>query len=203
MKRDHIDGRLFVPELTAGMRREGQRLEILSPAVGLWRDAPRPGHLVTPGAPLGQLEILGVHHRVRAPADAVGMVIERSGPRLARRPVQWGETLIELDPDAGPATAGLATPDAADSASAGGLTFRSPLSGRFYARAAPDKPAFVQVGDVIEAGRTVALLEVMKTFNRVAYGGEGLPARARVLAVGPQDEADVEEGDVLLRVEPA
>ena len=52
-------------------------------------------------------------------------------------------------------------------------------------------------------GRTVALLEVMKTFNRIAYGGEGLPARAKVLAVVPTDESDVDEGDVLLLVEPA
>ena len=203
MKREHLDGRLFTPELTARLEREGSELVLLAPAVGLWCDAPLAGSLVTPGAPVGELEILGVRHRLRAPADAAGIVLERSGPRLARRPVQWGEAMLRLDPEASPVTAG--GPGSADVAQAetSGVVFRSPLSGRYYARPGPDQPPFVSVGDVVETGQTVALLEVMKTFNRVTYGGEGLPARARVLSIGPGDEDDVDEDDVLLRVEPA
>lgn len=203
MKRQHLDGRLFTPELTARLEREGSELVLLAPTVGLWCDAPVAGSVVTPGAPIGELEILGVRHRLRAPDDAAGVVLERSGPRLARRPVAYGEALLRLDPEAGPVSAG--GPGSADltQADASGIVFRSPLSGRYYARPAPDQAAFVSVGDVVETGQTVALLEVMKTFNRVTYGGEGLPARARVLAVGPSDEDDVDEGDVLLRVEPA
>jgi acetyl-CoA carboxylase biotin carboxyl carrier protein len=220
MKRTHVDGRLFVPELVARshaegpsapsgdeLERAGKRVSgeivLASPAVGSWRDAPPPGTLVTPGMPLGQLEILGVLHRLRAPDDAVGVVMERPGPRLARQPVAYDDVLVRLDPSASPSAAGHAAAASAPGADAQGLSFLSPLSGRFYARSSPDQPAFVKPGDVIEAGRTVALLEVMKTFNRIAYGGEGLPARARVLAVVPVDESDVDEGDVLLKVEPA
>lgn len=220
MKRTHVDGRLFVPELVARSRREGPsapsgdepervakgaggEIVLASPAVGLWRDAPPAGTLVTPGMPIGQLEILGVLHRLRAPDDAVGVVMERPGPRLARQPVAYDDVLVRLDPSVSPAAAGSSAAASRAEADAQGLSFRSPLSGRFYARPSPDQPVFVRPGDVIEAGRTVALLEVMKTFNRIAYGGEGLPARARVLAVVPADESDVDEGDVLLRVEPA
>jgi acetyl-CoA carboxylase biotin carboxyl carrier protein len=204
MKRTHVDGRLFTPELVARLQREdGGEILLASPAVGLWRDAPPPGSLVTPGMVLGQLEILGVLHRVRAPDDAVGVVMERPGPRLARQPVAYDDVLVRLDPSASPAAVGRQEAASAAGPDAQGLQFRSPLSGRFYARPAPGQPPFVQPGAVIEAGRTVALLEVMKTFNRIAYGGEGLPARARVLAVVPADESDVDEGDVLLRVEPA
>ncbi len=202
MKRFCADGRIFTPTLTARGRSQGAEIELVAPAVGLWRDAPAPGSLVTPGGDLGQLEVLGVLHRVRAPDDAGGLVQPRPGPRLARQPVGYGDVLVRLDPEARPTTAGLSTTQAA-AESAAGVPFRSPLSGRFYARPSPDKPTFVKVGDIIETGRTVALLEVMKTFNRIAYGGEGLPARARVVAVGPGDEDDVDEGDVLLRVEPA
>src|SRR5690606_26630730 len=128
-----------------------------------------------------------------APDEAAGMVLERPGPRLARQPVAYGDVLVRLDPEAGPALAGAsATARGTSEADARGLVFRSPLSGRFYARPAPGQAAFVQVGDVIAAGQTVALLEVMKTFNRVAYGGDELPARAKVLEVGPADEADVD-----------
>lgn len=209
MKRRPVDGRMFVPELTAALRAEGAHLELTSPAVGLWRDAPLAGQLVTPGAPLGELEILGQRHRLRAPAGAGtpawsgGLVMERPGPRLARRPVAYGDVLLRLDPEASPAGVGPGADAAAAEADAQGLVFRTPLSGRFYARPAPGEAPFVTVGDVIEAGQAVALLEVMKTFNRITYGAEGLPARARVLAVVPADQDDVDEGDVLLRVEPA
>jgi acetyl-CoA carboxylase biotin carboxyl carrier protein len=203
MKRTHVDGRLFVPELVARVRREDEEIVVSSPAVGLWRDAPPPGSLVTPGGLLGQLEVLGVLHRLRAPEDAMGLVMERPGPRLARQPVAYDDVLVRLDPSASPTAAGGSAAASRAEADARGLAFLSPLSGRFYARPSPDQPVFVKPGDVIEAGRTVALLEVMKTFNRIAYGGEGLPARARVLAVVPADESDVDEGDVLLSVEPA
>ena len=204
MKRTHVDGRLFTPELVARLSREGDELRLASPAVGLWRDAPLPGSLVTPGSVLGQLEILGVVHRVRAPEEAVGVVVERPGPRLARQPVAYDDVLVRLEPTA--STAAVGSSGAAAGVAGGhaqGVAFKSPLSGRFYARPAPGQAAFVQPGDVIEAGRTVALLEVMKTFNRIAYGGDGLPPRAKVLAVVPADESDVDEGDVLLLVEPA
>jgi acetyl-CoA carboxylase biotin carboxyl carrier protein len=202
MKRMDVDGRLFTPELVARVEREGDRLVLLSPTVGLWRDAPVPGSVVMPGGSLGQLEILGVLHRLRAPDEAAGVVQDHPGPRLARRPVGFHDVLVRLDPTASPAAAGQPTTASMSAADAQGLAFESPLSGRFYARPSPDQAPFVRAGDVIEVGKTVALLEVMKTFNRIAYGGEGLPARARVLAVVPADESDVDEGDVLLRLEP-
>lgn len=205
MKRVSVDGRLFAPELVAKLH-EGERAAeswLSSPAVGLWRDPPPVGSVVTPGSILGGLEILGVTHRLRAPEGAVGVVLERPGPRLARQPVAYGDVLVRLDPEGASARAGSSAAASAVAADAGGMVFRSPLSGRFYVRPAPGKPAFVSPGDVIAAGQTVALLEVMKTFNRIAYGGDGLPARARVVALVPVDESDVDEGDVLLRIEPA
>jgi len=42
MKRTHVDGRLFTPELVARSRREGEHVVLGSPGVGLWRDAPAP-----------------------------------------------------------------------------------------------------------------------------------------------------------------
>jgi acetyl-CoA carboxylase biotin carboxyl carrier protein len=59
------------------------------------------------------------------------------------------------------------------------------------------------VGDVVTRGQTVALLEVMKTFNRLTYGGDHLPERARVVAVHPRDEDDLDEDDAIFDLEPA
>jgi acetyl-CoA carboxylase carboxyltransferase component len=93
--------------------------------------------------------------------------------------------------------------DVAKATTTASLAIRAPSSGRFWARPSPEKQSFVSVGDVVTAGQTVCLLEVMKTFHRVAYAGDGLPERARVLAIRPADGDDLAAGDVLIELEPA
>ncbi|MDX5979788.1 acetyl-CoA carboxylase biotin carboxyl carrier protein [Exiguobacterium profundum] len=46
-------------------------------------------------------------------------------------------------------------------------TITSPMIGTFYSRPAPDKEAFVNVGDRVESGQIVCILEAMKLFNDV------------------------------------
>ena len=41
------------------------------------------------------------------------------------------------------------------------------MPGTFYTRPSPDKPPFVQQGDMVCEGQTVALIEVMKTFSTI------------------------------------
>lgn len=189
--------------MQAGLTRlDDGRIELRAPCVGKWREGPPEGALVRPGLPIGYVEILGVVHELVAPEGAAGVVVEEREPQNVRRPVGHDDVLLVLDPKiAGQvAAADLA---AAEAGSSAGLTFTAAMSGRFYRRASPDKPAFVEEGAVIEVGHTVCLLEVMKTFNRITYGGPKLPARAKVLRVVPEDGADVDEGDVLLELEPA
>jgi acetyl-CoA carboxylase biotin carboxyl carrier protein len=193
------DGRSHRPELVALL---GDGLTVLAPAVGLWRGGPQPGTLARPGDEIGELEILGVLHRLVAPAQAVGAVVDDGRPRRAPIAVDYRANLFTIDPAAIAGT--VAAAEQADLAAAGGtLQFRAPLSGRFYARPSPDKPPFVQPGDEIAEGQTIGLLEVMKTFNRLTYGGESLPKRARVRAVLPDNEADLDQGDPILEIEPA
>jgi acetyl-CoA carboxylase biotin carboxyl carrier protein len=203
-------GRVFEPELTALLGAEPDAdglLALRCPAVGLWRGAPEPGAVIYPGALLGELEILGVVHRLRAPDAVAGAVVRVGGQHRGREPLGHGDLLVAIDPSASVAAAAGASASAAGSAAAtdaGGLVFRAPTSGRFYGRPTPDKPAFVAVGDIVEPGRTLCLLEVMKTFNRVTYAAAGgLPARARVTAIVPKEEEDLAAGAPILRLEPA
>ncbi|WP_455331343.1 acetyl-CoA carboxylase biotin carboxyl carrier protein [Exiguobacterium profundum] len=46
-------------------------------------------------------------------------------------------------------------------------TITSPMVGTFYSRPAPDKEAFVNIGDRVESGQIVCILEAMKLFNDV------------------------------------
>jgi len=49
----------------------------------------------------------------------------------------------------------------------------APMVGVFYRSQSPDDPPFVEIGDHVEAGQTVALVEAMKTFNEIASETEG------------------------------
>jgi acetyl-CoA carboxylase biotin carboxyl carrier protein len=112
--------------------------------------------------------------------------------------VGFGEALVTLSV-ADLADASVEDVDAqADTAA---LAFVAPMSGRFYGRPSPEEPPFVVAGATVTRGQTVGLLEVMKTFNRLVYQGDGLPESARVVAVVPEDGADVTRGDPILRLD--
>ncbi len=182
---------------------EGGRTALLSPSVGFVRNAPVLGTFVRAGTAICELETLGVVCCVRAPDDVHGIVVETDERGLAHAPVQYGQAICVIDAQLG--ELGRGTPvDTSVSVSGAvtGFVFKAPSSGRFYARAAPDKPAFVSVGDEIVTGKAVGLLEVMKTFHRLHYGGPGLPARARVKAILAEDQDDLAAGDPVLEVEP-
>lgn len=174
--------------------RGAQGAELLCPELGRWSGGPAVGALLGPGQRLGRLEQLGAPIALIVPEGVSGRVVEVAPPG----PLAYGQRLIRLAPIEVQA-AGLT--EAGPSAQ--GPVFSAPMSGRFYARPAPDQPPFVQPGEVLAPGATVCLLEVMKTFNRVHYGGAGLPERGRVLQLLVEDGADVEKGQAILRVEPA
>jgi acetyl-CoA carboxylase biotin carboxyl carrier protein len=201
-----IDSRQFVPELTAELERlDDGRTALLAPSPGLWRERPTAGTLLRAGDAIGWIELLGVAHRLRAPEGALGIVVDE-GPHaeLARPPVDYRTRLLTLDPEALGGTLAVAAAGASASLPTDGtLSLRAASSGRFYARPAPDKPSFVEVGQVIERGQTIGLLEVMKTFTRINFDDPKLPARAKIVAVVAADQADLDRGDVILQLEPA
>src|SRR5439155_5002957 len=116
---------------------------------------------------------------------------------LVPRAVGYGDlvaALLPLSMFAGEAAAGETAAAASPARDADGLVFRAPTSGRFYGRSSPDKPPFVTVGATLAHGATICLLEVMKTFHRVTYGGAGLPETARVAPVLVADGVGVNAG---------
>lgn len=54
-----------------------------------------------------------------------------------------------------------------------GHVVRSPMVGTFYASSAPDKPAYVSVGQQVKAGDTLAIIEAMKMFNPIEADASG------------------------------
>jgi acetyl-CoA carboxylase biotin carboxyl carrier protein len=74
----------------------------------------------------------------------------------------------------------------------------APLVGTFYEAAQPGSKAFAQVGDVVEAGQTVCIVEAMKLMNEVAAAEGGKVAEICVSNGDP-----VEFDQVLMYLEPA
>jgi acetyl-CoA carboxylase biotin carboxyl carrier protein len=74
----------------------------------------------------------------------------------------------------------------------------APLVGTFYAAQQPGAKPFVQVGDVVEVGQTVCIVEAMKLMNEVAAGEAG-----RVAEIVAKNGERVEFEQVLMYLEPA
>lgn len=182
-------------------KREG-KLVLTASKPGLARNLPAVGTVLRTGDVLGELEVLGVVAKLVVPAGAHGAVVEVAGGGRAKAPVGHGTTLVVLDPSLGAQAAAGAASDVA-SEGAHGLVFKTPLGGRYYARPSPGAEAFVKTGDVIETGATVALVEVMKTFHRVRYGGDALPPRVKIVRVLPTEGDDLSRNAPILEIEPA
>ena len=179
--------------------RADERLVLRSPEVGLFTGALPAGALIGPRSKAGVLHSLGRRFELLAPATVAGRVVNEP-PERVLAPVGYGTPLYELAPLE---TAGL-VPDAAASeagAASGVLVFRAPCSGRFWQRPSPNDPPFVGPGDVLEDGRTVGLIEVMKTFTHLVYrAGSELPARARFVRFLVADGGEVADGSPLLEL---
>lgn len=50
---------------------------------------------------------------------------------------------------------------------------KSPMIGTFYRASSPDKPPFVNVGDIVEPGQAICIIEAMKLFNEIESDVKG------------------------------
>ena len=191
-------------ELTVGLERDADgRYRVLSPAVGYWADRPPAGAVVGPGSSVGSLARLGQRLRLVLPAGCAGVVEHEAGRRVLG--VEFGECLLRLQPleQAAQSSRDSASGSSAASGEAGTWEVVAPTDGVFYRRPSPDVPAFVEVGSTLSPGQPVGLVEVMKTFNQILYGGAGAPEQAEVQSIRCEDGEEVCAGDVLVVVRRA
>ena len=62
----------------------------------------------------------------------------------------------------------------------GEVAVRAPMLGTFYRAASPGAPAFVEVGQRVKADDVVCLIEVMKLFNSIKAGVDGVVTKILV-----------------------
>ena len=85
----------------------------------------------------------------------------------------------------------------ADAAGGNFVTIKSPMIGTFYRRSGPDKAAFVEVGDEVNSGKVVCIIEAMKLFNEIESEVKGTIVKVLV-----EDASPVEFDQPLFLVEP-
>jgi acetyl-CoA carboxylase biotin carboxyl carrier protein len=77
------------------------------------------------------------------------------------------------------------------------ITIKSPMIGTFYRSSNPEIPSFVNVGDMIEPGKPVCIIEAMKLFNEIESEVSG-----RIVKILVENSTPVEYDQPLFLVEP-
>jgi acetyl-CoA carboxylase biotin carboxyl carrier protein len=88
-------------------------------------------------------------------------------------------------------------PKAAVESTANLLQINSPIVGTFYRSSSPEKPAYAKVGDDVDKGTVVCIIEAMKLFNEIESEVKG-----KIVKVLVEDASPVEYGQPLFLVEP-
>lgn len=184
-----------------------ETLLVTAPGVGIADGVPRAGLFLNQLDRLTTVKILGVRHVLRLPRDVQGRVVETFIPQAAT-PVGYDAPLVRIDPRGHAADAG-ADPSGGAGHGGGGEQAGSDLikitatsEGIFYRRSSPETPPFVEVGSLIATGSVLGLVEVMKCFNPITYGGPGLPERGEIVKVLAADAGEVQFGQELFWVRP-
>jgi acetyl-CoA carboxylase biotin carboxyl carrier protein len=106
-----------------------------------------------------------------------------------------------MAPAPAPAAVAPASDTAAPAPAAQGegnyVPIKSPIVGTFYRSPTPEKPAYVKVGDKIETGTVVCIIEAMKLFNEIESDVSG-----RIVKVLVEDAQPVEYDQVLFLIDP-
>jgi acetyl-CoA carboxylase biotin carboxyl carrier protein len=74
---------------------------------------------------------------------------------------------------------------------------KSPIVGTFYESPSPGSPAFVKIGDQVEVGQVLCIVEAMKLMNEIESDGAGEIVKRLV-----QNGQPVEYGQALFAVRP-
>lgn len=135
--------------------------------------------------------------------------IEREGFRISIKGSQSEQVLVQAAPvmaapapiAAAPVAAPSNTADAAAVAASDDskyITVKSPMIGTFYRTPGPDKDAFVNVGDSIQPGMKLCIIEAMKTFNEIESEVSG-----KIVKVLVDNASPVDYDQPLFLVDPA
>jgi acetyl-CoA carboxylase biotin carboxyl carrier protein len=119
--------------------------------------------------------------------------------RNSSQAVSFSYPSVSMQPQsqvAAPQTAPAATPSAHVVDEPKGMIVTSPFVGTFYRAPGPDSPPFVDVGQKVQKGQTICIVEAMKLMNEIESDFDG-----KIAEIYVNNGQPVEFGEKLFRVE--
>ncbi|WP_287880759.1 acetyl-CoA carboxylase biotin carboxyl carrier protein [Aquitalea sp.] len=112
--------------------------------------------------------------------------------------IAYAQPMMQMPMQAPMAAPAAAAPAAAEAPAAANNAnaLKSPMVGTFYRSASPGSKAFVEVGQSVNAGDTLCIIEAMKLMNEIEADRSGV-----VKAVLAEDGQPVEYGEPLFIIE--
>ena len=107
---------------------------------------------------VGELEVKSGDESVRISCQSTGQVASHTAPVVASAPVA---------PTAQPAADAHPHVTASEATQPSGYQQQSPMVGTVYLASTPGAKPFVSVGDRVEVGDTICLIEAMKMYNKI------------------------------------
>lgn len=135
-----------------------------------------------------QLEEKDFKLKIKRERPSGEVVVAHSAPAAAPAPQQAPQTAAPQPEADAPKEA-----HAADNLH----TVVSPMIGTFYRKPAPDKPVYVKVGDTVEKGQTLCIIEAMKLFNEIEAETSG-----KIVKILVEDAQPVEYEQGLFLIDP-
>lgn len=146
------------------------------------------------GASEVKLEMEDVKITIKTGASKTETTIVQANPMVGMPQMQ-----APVAPAAAPTeTPVAATPTTNEDDNSKYITVKSPIIGTFYRKPAPDKPNFAEVGQSINVGDTVCVIEAMKLFNEIESEVSG-----KIVKVLVDDSSPVEFDQPLFLVDPS
>jgi len=135
--------------------------------------------------------------------DLTEIEIEREGSKIKIKkgyqgtPVVMSSPSVEYRPAAAAPSAApeILKPEAPSGK--GAKEIKAPMVGTFYRSPSPDAPPFVDIGQVIEVGQVVCILEAMKLMNEIKSD-----VRGKIVEIKVGNAEPVEFGTVLFVIDP-
>ena len=112
-------------------------------------------------------------------------------PGVSKGPILYQTDTVSMHPPLTPVVSTQAKPVSEE----GMLVFKSPMVGTFYRKPSPDDPAFASVGDLVNKGDVLCIIEAMKVMNEVQSDQNG-----EIVEILVEDSVSVEYGQPLFKI---
>ncbi|MFA5034425.1 MAG: acetyl-CoA carboxylase biotin carboxyl carrier protein [Candidatus Margulisiibacteriota bacterium] len=135
--------------------------------------------------------------------DITGVAVEEKGVKYdvrrdGGRVVASPAPIVHAVPQSPAQVSPVHAPAASVNEDDGLIAITSPMVGTFYRTPSPESPAFVEVGDNVQPGKVVCIIEAMKLFNEIEAEVSG-----KIVKILVESGKPVEYGQKLFLIKKA